>query len=82
MGCPTSVSTQYSNVVHRENLQKRVRSKFTVNQEALIFPRLACSLRQDSLVQRPLSYADDLQSWVTITNDSRSERVTAGDFNR
>ena len=56
-----------------KKLQMSVRSKFTVNvnekrnQAALIFPKLACSLRRGNLVQRPLFYADGLRSWVTIT---------------
>lgn len=54
-----------------EKLQMSVRSKFTVNQKrnqgALIFPKLACSLRRGNLVQRPLFYAGGLRSWVTIT---------------
>jgi hypothetical protein len=33
----------------------------------LIFPRPACSLHRDSLLQCPLSYAGDRQLWVTIT---------------
>ena len=68
-----------------EKLQMSVRSKFTVNQNrnqgALIFPKLACSLRRCNLVQRPLFYAGDLRSWVTITMTmTRSGRVAAGDL--
>jgi|SRR6266851_2042952 len=69
MGCPesTSVRTQYSDGYSVEKLRKTVSSRFTQNQEASISPKLAGSLRQDSLVQRPLSYVDGLQLLVAIT---------------
>jgi hypothetical protein len=46
---------------YSKKLQKTVHNNVIENQEAWICPTPACSLRRDSLVQRLLSYADDLQ---------------------
>lgn len=67
-----------------ENLQMSMRSKFTLsqnrNQEASIFPGLACSSRRGNLEQRPLFYADGLRSWVTITMPPDQDVWAAGDL--
>lgn len=60
-----SVGTQYNNGDTAQNYRRKVRGKVIENQEALTFPRLACSLRQDSPSQQPLSYADDPRLWAT-----------------
>ena len=66
------VSTVHQCAVQQRDTAENYRrsmQQFIGNQEALTFPRPACSSLQGNPVQRPLSYAADPQLWVAITKD-------------